>query len=204
MADKTDLHRQIEEIAKQLVVGGDLRGVESRLSKMYRDAAQIDDREALELILPELAHLYVLMNDLAKAEEFSLRREQLRDDGYHRLQTAMFLYYAADDYVRAAAKLRLAIEKSEAEGDDSSLYTSLSLLGQSMLQLGENDEAGAILTRIEQMVAAKRRVVVGDETGFLEGLNKRGLELPRVKRLAVVLETRCRDAAFQVRLRRLQ
>jgi hypothetical protein len=101
---------------------------------------------------------------------------------------------------RATAKLREAIELGRVENDSKTLYTSLALLGKTLLAEGNPSEAVAILAEIERMAAAKERFVVGDETWFLEDLHARGLERERVARLARILAPVCRDPAFKHRL----
>jgi hypothetical protein len=69
--------------------------------------------------------------------------------------------------------------------------------------LDRTDEAGVTLREIGDMVRERKRIVVGDETLFLERANPRGLERPTIKSIASILATFCRDAAFAERLKAL-
>jgi hypothetical protein len=139
----------------------------------------------------------------AKAEALSMKRERLARVSYSKLQTAMILHHGAADYARAVPKLLEAIAHGKAEDDEKTVYTAMSLLGQGSLKLGDVDQALAVLSELEHMVARKGSFVVGDETPFLESLRERGLEVARVKRLASTLSKACRDPEFQKRLHSL-
>jgi hypothetical protein len=99
--------------------------------------------------------------------------------------------------------LQEAIGQGKVENDDSTVYSSLSVLGQALLQLDRKSEAVDVLKEIEQMVLAKKPVVIGDETLFFEGARAQGLEVPTIKRLASVLAPLCRDPEFESRLKAL-
>jgi hypothetical protein len=120
--------------------------------------------------------------EVAKAEEFALRREQLGNTEYHKLQTALLLFHVAADHERAVAKLREAVDRSRSDGDDETLYSSLSVLGLALLKLDRRAESVAVLKEIEAIVDAKKPFIAGDETRFLEHAHREGLEIERVKR----------------------
>lgn len=179
---------------------------ETKLLEAHREASKLNDVKALgEHILPLLVELYSSLEppNLTKAEAFCREREQVDARAYSKLQTAMLLYHVARDYPRAVDKLEEAITQGKAESDESTVYSSLSVLGQALLQLDRKSEAVRVLKHIEQMIVAKKAFVVGDETLFLENARTRGLEVPTIKRLAAILAPLCRDAEFADRLRAL-
>jgi hypothetical protein len=163
------------------------------------------DPQTEELLLVELIELDCLTEppNLQEAEEFALRREQLRGDAYGKLQSACLLYRNERSPAVLVSKLREAIELGRVQNDPKTVYTSLALLGKTFLDQGNTPEALATLDEIERMAAAKERFVVGDETWFLESLRARGLESDRVARLAKSLAPLCRDPAFKKRLEAL-
>lgn len=137
---------------------------------------------------------------LDRAERLSIEREALTANARSKLQTGMLLYYSAHDYSRSISKLREAIEQAKVENDDSTTYSSLSVLGQALLQLNYESEAAKVLTEIEQMIIAKKSFVVGDETAFLESAFAERIEVPTVRRIASILAPKCRDKDFKNRL----
>ena len=98
---------------------------------------------------------------------------------YSKLQTSLLLLYGLRQHEKAAAKLRQAIAQGQQEGDDRTVYTSLSLLGLGSLNSGRIDDALSVLEEIEGMITNRRSFVVGDETNFLEGLEAQKLEVDR-------------------------
>lgn len=200
-----DLPAELDAATAQ-IAEGEFHEAEERLLGFRQPARDVNDLHTLELVLPLLVLLYSSMRprDLSKAEEFALERERVSDNSNSRLQTALLLYYAADDYPRAIDKLREAIDKTASDGDERTRYASLSLMGQALLDLNRRSEACIVLDEIERMIAARRPIVVGDETGFLEKARDQGLEVNRVRRLASELEPVCRDPEFRKRLQDLQ
>ena len=134
-------------------------------------------------------------------ERLCQEREEVWPDAFSKLETGMIFFWSRDDYERAAVKLREAIEfgrRQNKEHDTIIVYQALSTLGHALLRLGRQSEAIEVLGEIEAMVPG--RVVVGDETGFLETLLKQGLVLDRVAKLASILAPVSRDPAFRKRL----
>jgi hypothetical protein len=136
------------------------------------NASNAADREALDHVLSLLVMLSGIKEppDLSEAEEYCLERERVIGTGYVKAQYAMTLYWTIDDPARTVTKAREAIAASRNEDDDKSVYQSFGLLGLALLDLRKHDESIAVLNEIQKMVAARRRIVVGDETLFLEKL----------------------------------
>jgi len=92
------------------------------------------------------------------------------------------------------------------EQDAISEYQGLSLLGLALLDLGHESEASTVLEQISAMVVAKSRIVIGDETLFLERLSSRTAkeeERMKIRNIASTLWPACRDTAFSARLQAL-
>jgi len=153
-------------------------------------------------ILSELITLYCIAKptDAAKVERLSLEREALWKDAASRLQTAMMLFYSLHSYERAATKAGEAIELGRVQGDSSTVYTALCLLGKSLLQLNRLSEAPAVLDEIETMISEEMRIVIGDEASFFEALREQHIDDGRVARLASVLGPRCQNPVFRKKL----
>ena len=86
------------------------------------------------------------------------------------------------------------------------VYQSFGLLGLALLDLHQNEEAARILGEIEKMVAAHLRIVVGDETLFLERLfaqTKEAQTRTTIQRIAKILWPVCREPRFTARLKAL-
>jgi uncharacterized protein HemY len=175
------------------------------LMREYEAAKSRADARALDSILGHLVFAYASRNppDTAQARRFCAEREENITSSYNILQTGMYLYYAAEDYQGAAAKLREAITRGKQEGDNRSAHSSLSILGLALLQLGRTAEAADVLRELEQMLTDKKPFVAGDETAFLESARGRGLEVESVKRIAAALVPLCRDPECARRLREL-
>ena len=126
--------------------------------------------------------------------------------GYSKAQLAMSLYWEMDDPVGTIAKAREAITASTQEGDDGTAYQALSLLGLALLDTHQDEEALAVLDKICGMVSRRPRIVVGDETLFLERLRARTKDLKTIttiQGLAKTLAPVCRDPEFKARLQKL-
>jgi hypothetical protein len=111
-----------------------------------------------------------------------------------------------DDPAHTVTKAREAIAASRHEGDDKTVYQSSGLLGLALLDLHQDDEAIRVLDEIHKMVAERRRIVVGDETLFLERLRVQTRDMKTIttiQGLAKTLSPVCRDAAFKSRLQKL-
>jgi len=134
-----------------------------------------------------------------------LERERVIGTGYAKLQYAMTLYWAMDDSTRTVAKAREAIAVSRQEGDDKTAYQSFGLLGLALLDLHQDDEAIRVLDEIHKMVAARLRIVVGDERSFREAAcPDKGCEtIATIQGIAKTLSPVCRDPQFGARLQRL-
>lgn len=198
--------RTLSDLIPTLIMKRKFGEAETKLLAAHQQALAVNDVKALgEHILPLLVHVYASQEppNLTKAESYSRERERLDPRAYSKLQTAMLLYHVAGDYPRAVVKLEEAISQGRRENEDGTVYSSLSVLGQALLQLDRKGEAIRVLKETEQMVLTNKSIVVGDETPFLEGIRARGLELSTVKRLASVLAPLCRDPEFANRLRAL-
>jgi len=172
--------------------------------KLLLEAKSAAEREPdIRLVLSELIELYCVNNLFLKAEDLSIERERLARSAYAKLQTAMILHHGAKDHLRAIPRLKAAITQGKAERDDTTVYTALTLLGQSFLELGEIENALSVLSEIESMVASKAKIVIGDETCFLEMLRSKGFEVARLERLSAILWKACRDPEFKRRLAKL-
>jgi len=181
--------RKLDDTVSVLVQEKQFAQAEALLLEARREAAEKADLDALDFVLSELAVLCGLMEppNISRAEEFCLEREAARNTGYNKWQTAMTLYWSAHDCSRTVTKTREAVQKAMEEGDTGTAYSALSLLGLALLDLERTDEAGATLREIEDMVRQRKRIVVGDETLFLERANTRGLERPTIKSIASIL-----------------
>jgi hypothetical protein len=79
-------------------------------------------------------------------------------------------------------------------------------LGLALLDLHQDEEAIRVLNEIHKMVAERLRIVVGDETLFLERLRAQTKDMKNIttiQGLAKTLSQVCRDAAFKARLQKL-
>src|SRR5260370_25410444 len=99
----------------------------------------------------------------------------------------MILHHGIHNYAGAIPKLEAAVAQGKVERDDKTVYTSLCLLGQARLEVGRDEEALAVLSELEEMVARKCSFVVGGETGFLEERLARRLEPQRLTLLPSTL-----------------
>lgn len=133
-------------------------------------------------------------------------REQEIGRGYAKAQQAMSLYWKMDDPVAAIAKAREAIAASTQERDDGTAYQALGLLGLALLDTHQDKEALAVLDEICRIVSRRPRIVVGDETLFLERLRTRTQDqqtIATIQGLAKTLASACRDPEFKARLQKL-
>lgn len=197
--------RDLVETVSERIRKEQFKEATALLMEALAAASASGDSSAEEIVLSELVELSCFTEppNLNKAEEFSARRERLLGDAFGKFLNAQFLYHNAKEPDRAITKLREAIELGRVKNDPKTVYTSLALLGKSLLAQGNTSEAVGILGEIERMATAKERFVVGDETWFLEDLHARGLERERVARLARALAPVCRDPAFKQRLEML-
>jgi|HubBroStandDraft_6_1064221.scaffolds.fasta_scaffold444871_1 hypothetical protein len=197
--------RKLDETVSVLIRRKQYAQADALLSEARREAVERADPDALDFVVSELAGLCGQMEppDVARAEEFCLEREAARNTGYNKWQTAMTLYWNVHDCSRTVTKSREAVQKAMEEEDTKTAYSALSLLGLALLELDRTDEAGVTLREIGDMVRQRKRIVVGDETLFLERANTRGLERPTIKSIASILAPVCRDAAFAERLQAL-
>jgi hypothetical protein len=198
----------LDERIWQLVDGEKFDVADAELQKAKLRASNMADRDALDHVLS----LLVMLNrskqppDLQKAESYCLEREQVMGTGYVKAQYAMTLYWAMEDPVRAVTKAREAIAMSKREGDDSTAYQSFGLLGLALLDIHQDDEALSVLGEIYTMVAGRLRIVVGDETLFLERLcaqTKDMKTLATIQSIAKTLSPVCRDPECKARLQKL-
>jgi hypothetical protein len=199
---------KLEERITKLIVSEQFDLAEAELQQAKLQATQEADSYALEEVLSSLATLYRVKEppDLAKAESCSLELERVSGTGYAKVQTAMMLYWSMHDLERTVTKAREGITAATAEQDDKTVYQGLSLLGLALLDLHQDDEAVRVLGEIESMVAARLRIVVGDETLFLERLfeqTKAEKTRNAIQEIARILWPVCREAAFADRLKTL-
>jgi hypothetical protein len=181
------------EDALQVIGQADLQAKESK------------DPHLHEQVLSQYVWLYSLKSppDLEKAEFYSREREQLSPTGYNKLQTAFLLYWTVCDPVRARPQTEDALQAARNEGDTRTLYQGLGLLGLILLDLKHLTEAVLVFQEIRQMVAEKQKIVVGDETLFLERMYAAGLEKEAIALVAKILASVCRDPEFVKRLQAL-
>lgn len=190
------------QVAKVLRPGKTLEAEQIVLSALggYDGPEDSEDRRSL---ISELIQIYLLAEPVIwqNVERFCEERERIWPDAFSKLQTGMMFFWSQDDYERAIPKLREAIElgRSQNEEYDSMIvYQSLSTLGHAFLKLGRQSEAIEVLGEIEAMIPGK--IVVGDETGFLEVMLEQNLALDRIAKLASILAPHSREAAFRERL----
>lgn len=192
----------LEKEVRNLIARGKLQEAEQRVLAARDEASRRSDAETVPVLLDLLVEVYSLQEprDIAKADAVCLEREVLVPTAYSKLQTAMMRYWAGHDYLGTIAKANDAIASGTAEGDDSTVYTALSLLGLSRISTGDHAGAEDALRRIEQMLEEKRRIVVGDETPFLEAAQSSGLNPSLIAKIAGKLAPVCRDVEFAKRL----
>jgi len=197
--------RQLSETVTGLIRRKQFGQAEAMLSAARQETTESGDFDALDFVLSEFAALCGQMEppDIARVEAFCLEREAVRNTGYNKWQTAMTFYWVVRDSRRTVIKSREAVQKATEEKDSKTLYSALSLLGLALLELDRIEEAGATLNEIGNMARRKMRIVVGDETLFLERANERGLDRPTIKDIANILAPVCRDQSFAERLRAL-
>ena len=197
--------RELIDEVSELVGAEKFLEAERLLLSARRQADEGGDIQERLLVISELIELYCVAepDNLPEAEKLSLEREALSGDAGTRLQTATLFSYVLQNDERTVQKAREAIELGTAQDDSITVYTSLSVLGQSLLKLGRVPEAILALDEIGAMVEAKRRIIVGDETAFLEALQEQHLGGGRVAKIASTLVPRCRNEVFKRRLESL-
>jgi hypothetical protein len=199
---------KLDERIMELIDGEKFDAAEAELHEAKLQASNAADHEALNHVLSLLVTLFSVKQppDLSKAEAYCLERDRVIGTGYAKAQYAMTLYWAMDAPDRAVAKAREAIAASKHEGDDRTVYQSLGLLGLALLDLHQDHEAVQVLDEIHKMVAERRRIVVGDETLFLERLRAQTIDMgtiTMIQGLAKTLSPFSRDTAFKARLEKL-
>ena len=192
----------------ELIDAANFDAAEVELLRAKEEASNAADSDVLDHVFSLLVTVQRSKQppDLAKAESYCLERERVVGTGYAKGQYAMTLYWAMDDPARTVAKAREAIAASKREGDDKSAYQALGLLGLALLDTQQDEEAHAVLDAIQVMVSRRLRIVVGDETLFLERLRARAKDtktLATIRDLSRTLWPVCRDQEFKVRLQRL-
>ena len=202
--DFLKLYEQIMEMTD----GANFDAAEAELLRTKDEASNGADSDALDHVFSLLVTVQRSKQppDLAKAESYCLERERVIGTGYAKGQYAMALYWAMDDPARTVAKAREAIIASKREGDDKSAYQALGLLGLALLDTHQDEQALAVLDAIQVMVSRRPRIVVGDETSFLERLRTRVKEMKTIaiiRDLARTLWLVCRDQEFKARLQKL-
>jgi tetratricopeptide (TPR) repeat protein len=160
---------KLNDTVDRLLLKNQHAKAEEILLNAYNDAKEDSNSQKLDSILGHLVFVYSSSDppNVSKAERFCFERERNQDTSYNKLQTAKTLYYLYGDYPRAMAKLREAINTGKTEDDQRTVYSSLSLLGQALLELNRTDEVSEVLGEIERMLLDKKPFVVGDETPFL-------------------------------------
>lgn len=199
---------KLDERVTKLIASEQFDLAEAELQQAKLQAAQDADPYALEEVLSSMSFLYRVKDppDLAKAESCSLELERISGTGYAKVQTAMMLYWSMGNPERTVTKAREAITAATAEQDDKTVYQALSLLGLAVLDLHQDDESVRVLGEIERMVAARLRIVAGDETLFLERLfaqTKADKVRNAIQEIARILWRVCREPAFAERLKAL-
>jgi len=196
------MEQAIADLVDKLIVTNQHEKAVQILMAEYESAKNSGNTLELDSILGHLvfAHASSDPPDTKRARQLCIERERNINNAYNLLQTGNFLYYSADDYSEAIKKLREAIAAGRRERDTRSVYSSLATLGLALLKNGQEQEAANVLRDIEQEIADKHLFVVGDETAFLELAFNQGVEIDRVKRIAVALAPLCRDPDFARRL----
>ena len=199
---------QFDQRIMELIRRQEFSLAETELHQAKLQAFNANDHNQLEHVLSWLLTLYLRKQppDLVKAELYCLERERVAGTAYAKLQYAMTLYWSLDDPARTVTKAREAIATGREEGDDKTVYQSLGLLGVALLDLHYRDEAIRVLYEIEKMIAARLRIVVGDETLFLERLQAETEEAQitsTIQGIAKTLAPVCREPEFAIRLKRL-
>ena len=192
----------LDKQIRDLILADGFVEAERLLQKARSQAANASDPEALKQALDLLVDVYALQQppNSLKADVVCIEREELTKTAYSRLQTAMWRYWAAHDYRGAIAKAQEAITQGKKEGDDSTIYSALSVLGLGSIQLGDYSGAADAILEIERMIADRRDIIVGDETVLLEAARAHGLSLPQISRIAAKLAPLCHDPEFARRL----
>ena len=199
---------KLDERITELIVAEKFDEAEAELHQAKLQASNAADHQALDRVLSLLVTLSTVKQppDLSKAEAYCLERERAIGTGYVKAQYAMTLYWAMDDAARTVTKAREAIAASRHEDDDKTVYQTFGLLGLALLDLHHDDECIRLLDEIHKMVAERRRIVVGDETLFLERLRVRTKDIKTIatiQEIAKTLSAVCRDAEFTARLKKL-
>jgi hypothetical protein len=199
---------KLDERIMELIDREKFDAAEVELHQAKLQASDAADHQALDHVLSLLVTLSSAKRppDLSKAEAYCLEREQVIGTGYAKAQYAMTLYWTMDDPVRTVTKAREAIAASRHENDDKTVYQSFGLLGLALLALHQDDESIRVLDEIHKMVAERRRIVVGDETLFLERLRAQTKDvktIATIQKIAKTLSPVCRDPEFTARLKKL-
>ncbi len=199
---------KLDERIMELVDGEKFDAAEAELHQAKLQASNAADHQALDHVLSLLVTLSRIKvpPDLAKAEAYCLERERAIGTGYVKAQYALTLYWTMDDAARTVTKAREAIAASRREDDDKGVYQSFGLLGLALLDLHQSDESIRVLNEIHKMVAERRRIVVGDETLFLERLRAQTTDvktISTIQEIAKTLSPLCRDPHFRARLQKL-
>jgi hypothetical protein len=199
---------KLDERIMELIDREKFDAAEAELHQAKLQASNAADHQALDHILSLLVTVSSVKRppDLSKAEAYCLEREQVIGTGYAKAQYAMTLYWTMDDPARTVTKAREAIAASRREDDDKAVYQSFGLLGLALLDLHQDDESIRVLDEIHKMVAERRRIVVGDETLFLERLRDQTKDvntIVTIRKVAETLSPVCRDPEFTARLQKL-
>jgi hypothetical protein len=111
--------RKLDEAVHVLIRRKQFAQAEVLLSEARREAADKADLDALDFVLAEFAGLCSQMDplDVARAVEFCVEREAVRNTAYNKWQTAMTLYWTVRDYARTVTKSREAVQKAIEEED---------------------------------------------------------------------------------------
>jgi hypothetical protein len=188
-----------------LIGAHDFNAAEELLDSAKTTALASNDSDALSDVLSQGMNFFWLMEPprAAKAEQWASEYEELHGTLWAKLQTVDMFRICARESERAIAEANRVIALAEQAHDDSTLYTALSWLGLAQLDTGRNRDAAVVLDRIRQMITERRRIVIGDETSFLERMYAAGESRETVRRLARTLAPYCRDQAFSDRLSQL-
>jgi len=109
--------RKLNETVSVLIRSKQYAHADAILSEARREAADKADLDALDFVLSEFAGLCGQMEppDVARAVEFCLEREAVRNTAYNKSQTAMTLYWTVRDCTRKVTKSREAVQKAMEE-----------------------------------------------------------------------------------------
>jgi tetratricopeptide (TPR) repeat protein len=187
----------------QLIQAGKYREAEQLLTQKYEELKRRDPNNDLRYIVNKLAQLYCLpfAENLDKAKGYYAELERTFPGRETDADLAMFYFYTLRDFDKTIQKVRqMGSLEEQRKTDIPSYYTSLTLLGQALLNLGRSHEAEKVLLDLTKLVDLfPRQVPCGDEMNFLEEMTKRQVAPVLCKHLLGFVIPRLRDPEYQSR-----